>query len=159
MVEEIKLALVVSFELVMTSVFILIVTVASFDGTIKEVSLEWVDGVVVVIVDFKGVVVNDVVDVDIVVFEGVVVVDLVVDVDNAVDGTGAAHVILKSPPLPPVEKKTYFSSTVYEEYFSRDVFCLITLLNHIHGSFSVVNNQTYIVKNNKVFTLVLIINT
>lgn len=108
MVEEIKLALVVSFELVMTSVFILIVTVASFDGTIKEVNLEWVDGVVVVIVDFKGVVVNDVVDVDIVVFEGVVVVDLVVDVDNAVDGTGAAHVILKSPPLPPVEKKNIF---------------------------------------------------
>lgn len=110
MVEEIKLALVVSFELVMTSVFILIVTVASFDGTIKEVNLEWVDGVVVVIVDFKGVVVNDVVDVDIVVFEGVVVVDLVVDF------VGAAHFILKSLLLSPVETK---DSVV--EQFTKDI--------------------------------------
>lgn len=96
MVEEIKLALVVSFEFV-TSAFMLIVTVSSFDGTIKEVNLEWVDGVVVVSVVLKCVIVDDV-DVDVVVFEGVVV-------DLVVDFVGAAHFILKSLLLSPVETK------------------------------------------------------
>lgn len=108
MVEELKIALVVSFEFV-TSAFMLIVTVSSFDGTIKEVNLEWVDGVVVVSVVLKGVVVNDV-DVDVVVFEGVVVVDLVVDF------VGAAHFILKSLLLSPVETK---DSVV--EQFTKDI--------------------------------------
>lgn len=111
MVEEIKLALVVSFEFV-TSAFMLIVTVSSFDGTIKEVNLEWVDGVVVVSVVLKCVIVDDV-DVDVVVFEGVVVVDLVVDF---VDAAGAAHFILKSVLLSPVETK---DSVV--EQFTKDI--------------------------------------
>lgn len=109
MVEELKLALVVSFEFV-TSAFMLIVTVSSFDGTIKEVNLEWVDGVVVVSVVLKGVIVDDV---DVVVFEGVVVVDLVVDF---VDAAGAAHFILKSVLLSPVETK---DSVV--EQFTKDI--------------------------------------
>lgn len=111
MVEELKLALVVSFEFV-TSAFMLIVTVSSFDGTIKEVNLEWVDGVVVVSVVLKGVIVDDV-DVDVVVFEGVVVVDLVVDF---VDAAGAAHFVLKSVLLSPVETK---DSVV--EQFTKDI--------------------------------------
>lgn len=97
MVGELKLALVVSFEFLMTSVFILIVTMASFDGSTKEVDLEWIEGVVVVSIDFKIVVVDvDVVDVN---FKVVVVVDLVVDAVNVV------HLTLKSPSLPPVEIK------------------------------------------------------
>lgn len=108
MVEELKIALVVCFEFV-TSAFMLIVTVSSFDGTIKEVNFEWVDGVVVVSVVLKGVVVNDV-DVDVVVFEGVVVVDLLVDF------VGAAHFILKSLLLSPVETK---DSVV--EQFTKDI--------------------------------------
>lgn len=102
MVEELKLTLAVSFEFVMTSVFILFVTMASFDGSTKEVDLEWIEGVVVVSIDFKFVVVVvDDGDVDVVdvVFEVVVVVDLVVDAVNAV------HLTLKSPSLPPVEIK------------------------------------------------------
>lgn len=92
MVGELKLALVVSFEFLMTSVFILIVTVASFDGSTKEVDLEWIKGVVVVSIDFKIVVfVDGDVDVVDVVLEIVVVVDLVVDAVNAV------HLTLKSP--------------------------------------------------------------
>lgn len=101
MVGELKLALVVSFEFLMTSVFILIVTVASFDGSTKEVDLERIKGVVVVSIDFKIVVVDGDVDVDVVdvVLEIVVVVDLVVDAVNAV------HLTLKSPSLPPAEIK------------------------------------------------------
>lgn len=99
MVGELKPTLAVSFEFVMTSLFILFVTVASFDGSTKELDLEWVDGVVVVSIDFKFVVVDGVVDVVDVVFEVVFVVDLVVD---AVD---AVHLTLKSPSLPPEKIK------------------------------------------------------
>lgn len=108
MVEELKIALVVSFEFV-TSAFMLIVTVSSFDGTIKEVNLEWVDGVVVVSVVLKGVIVDDV-DVDVVVFEGVVVVDLVVDF------VGAAHFILKSLLLSPQDLSTQFLIRLSDKY-------------------------------------------
>lgn len=100
MVGELKLTLSVSFEFVMTSVFILFVTRASFDGSTKEVDLEWVDGVVVVSIDFKFFVVDGVVDVVDVVFEVVVVVDLV-------DAVNAVHLTLKSPSLPPKEINNY----------------------------------------------------